>query len=527
MQRWEPYFDIEPRIVCCIHNRNREVNDENCSKKEVLSFMRGTHPSSQPQHEHQPSKHHHHEPWRVSAALILAQIFFGVGAVVGALGLPATHPLVFALCREFWAGLILLGISVCYLKQQQYQQDNKGEGRRPAAKTTTRSTTTTNNFLALEAAACSKKDESELATPTMAASSPVLYALTAWRHHVRSFALLGAVVFGNQAGFIVGIKLAGPVTASVWQPCQPIFTAAICMALGWEPLQSKRIAGILVAFCGCIVMVVLKSTSSTTSRHNNNNLETAAVLEEQSWHDSWVATHPTALRYVLGNALLCTNCLCTSLFVILSKRMLSLYPSLLVTAWSYNFATLFMGTATLLASTWPAAQGLLCPDCHVTTNQEYSIWYIPPGAWPALVYYVVFASVASYGLLTWANQYATGTLVMSFTVLQPVTATLLTTALLLAGTVPACTTITRTNNSTIFCLDYPSFGTFCGMGGVLLGLTMIVTTEATAKSGKHAQLYNNDHDEDDAQLVREEEKKDDHHEMTFLLSSSMDNKHDA
>ena len=40
-----------------------------------------------------------------------ANLFFGTGAVIGALGLPATHPLVFALMREIGAGLILLGLS--------------------------------------------------------------------------------------------------------------------------------------------------------------------------------------------------------------------------------------------------------------------------------------------------------------------------------------------------------------------------------------------------------------------------------
>ena len=45
------------------------------------------------------------------AALVSANLFFGIGAVIGALGLPATHPLVFAWVREMGAGLILLAIS--------------------------------------------------------------------------------------------------------------------------------------------------------------------------------------------------------------------------------------------------------------------------------------------------------------------------------------------------------------------------------------------------------------------------------
>jgi hypothetical protein len=51
-------------------------------------------------------------------------------------------------------------------------------------------------------------------------------------------------MFGNQAGVIAGIKLAGPVTAAVWQPSQPILTAAICITLRWELPDRRRIAGV-------------------------------------------------------------------------------------------------------------------------------------------------------------------------------------------------------------------------------------------------------------------------------------------
>lgn len=395
--------------------------------------------------------------WRVQGALILAQVFFGLGAVVGALGLPATHPLVFALAREFWAGLALLTLSVYYLHYQHQQQRQKHQD--PA-----------NNH--------HHQDKKE-STTFAASPSALLYATSAWRIHAKYFALLGFVVFGNQAGFIVGIKLAGAVTASVWQPCQPIFTAGICMAAGWEPVQAKRLAGIAVAFCGCVAMVLLK--------HKTNNLainDTKSVSQQEPNNE---ATIHNAAGYLLGNALLFTNCLCTSLFVILSKRMLSLYPSLLVTAWSYNFATIYMAAAVLVASTMPTVQTLLCPDC-IQGHADRSVWSIPTGALPALVYYVLFASVGSYGLLTWANQYATGTLVMSFTVLQPLTASLVTTALLVFGIAVSCSTTSSSHtadtaavSSSSLCLDYPSMGTLCGMVGVLVGLVLIIATEATAK----------------------------------------------
>lgn len=48
----------------------------------------------------------------VHLVLITVQTIFGIGSVVGGLGLPAFNPLVFALIRELCAGAILLVASI-------------------------------------------------------------------------------------------------------------------------------------------------------------------------------------------------------------------------------------------------------------------------------------------------------------------------------------------------------------------------------------------------------------------------------
>ena len=108
----------------------------------------------------------------IHLALIMGQLMFGLGSVIAALGLPACNPFAFALYREVAAGAILMVAS---------HFTNK--------------------------------------------SGPKT------RFHPR-LVWLGFCIFGNQAGVITGIKLAGPVSAAVWQPSQPIFTAAIGMILG-------------------------------------------------------------------------------------------------------------------------------------------------------------------------------------------------------------------------------------------------------------------------------------------------------
>jgi drug/metabolite transporter (DMT)-like permease len=391
-------------------------------------------------------KNHSLGAYQHHVALITANGFFGLGAVVGALGLPATHPLMFAFVREVAAGILLLLLAV-------------------------------------------------YAYGTVQPMS-LRQALCGWRVHWKHFGILGLFVFGNQAGFIVGIKLAGPVTASVWQPSQPIMTAAICMACGMEPIRKVRVIGVLLAALGCMTMVLLKNTTKTMVlpasivdlQDDLFPTVPSAIGEDSSPRDNGKSNTIDAGRYFMGNLLFFGNCLCTSLYIILSKRMLATFPAILVTAWSYNAAAICMLMALLMAASWPGGSStFFCPECP----NEQEIWYLPRAALPALTYYILFASVASYGLITWANQFATGTLVMSYTVLQPVTTAVLTVGLLITGLNQPCGPLQGNNHvpptSSGACLEFPGWGALCGMAGVFTGLYLIIHTEPASTNSSEKE----------------------------------------
>jgi drug/metabolite transporter (DMT)-like permease len=351
----------------------------------------------------------------VNASLILCQLFFGLGSVITALGLPASNPFAFGLYREISAGLLLLA----------------------AAHITTKTTS------------------SVVPSGVSQSFQALIYPL---RTDLETFLLLGLFIFGNQAAIVAGVKLLGPVTAAVWQPSQPIMTAAISMVSGREPWNSKRIAGIIFATFGCMAMVLIMSKTKQQHAHT-------AIIDGNEF-DINIQSLDTS-KLMVGHALFFTNCLCTSLYVIISKRPLQKYPPLLVTAWSYNLAAVFMSATCFVTSSSVHMMTFLCPDCTST-------WTIPFGAIPALLYNILFNSVLAYGILTWANQYATGTLVMIFTVLQPVTAAMVTVLLVnLLQVYPNCKEV---DNATK-CLDPPSFATIVGMIGVVSGLLLVVSTE--------------------------------------------------
>lgn len=374
---------------------------------------------------------------RVQAALITAQVCFGLGGVISALGLPACNPFAFALYREVAAGALLL-----------------------LAARHSSSTNTTTMFTFNSSGSNTK---GALSTPP-----PMLRE---WKR----FALLGLALFGNQAGVIAGIKLAGPVAAAVWQPSQPIITAAICMMLGWEATNVRRIGGVILSFVGCAAMVIL-STKGDDSQANKGTGDS----------DDYDASSSSyrLMATLVGHVLFFFNCLCTSLYVLLSKKVLKVYRPIQVTAWSYNIAAIFMVILAYLSSLSDAAMTFLCPDCQGT-------WIIPTGAVWALAYAIVFNSVIAYGLITWANQFATGTLVIGYSVLQPVTAALLTLLLLGIGVFPNCS---ASGGDATRCLDPPGWGSVMGMVGVFSGLALVISTEPKKEDYKYDKIKGGDED---------------------------------
>lgn len=236
------------------------------------------------------------------------------------------------------------------------------------------------------------------------------------------------------------------------------------MVLGWEAPSARRIGGVILSFVGCAAMVIL-STNDGDGQADDESCDLANDGDETGSLGS--SSSYRLLATLVGHVLFFFNCLCTSLYVLLSKKVLKIYRPIQVTAWSYSIAAIFMVILAYASSLSDAAMEFLCPDFQGT-------WVIPTGAVWALAYAIVFNSVIAYGLITWANQFATGTLVIGYSVLQPVTAALLTLLLLGLGAFPKCSgsagDITR-------CLDPPGWESLIGMGGVFSGLALVIMTE--------------------------------------------------
>jgi len=358
-----------------------------------------------------PSKHESGEQapskFVTNAALVTAQVIFGISAVVGTIGLPSFHPLTFALIRESSATILLLIAA---------------------------------HFYSLSAG----REEGILSGH-----------LEDWR----KFAISGLGIFGSQAFYIIGIKLSSAVAASVWQPSQPIITAAVCMILGWEPFSFGRCFGILVAFLGCAIMVL-----------GGGGGAGEAIGGEGPAGDNG------AFSQLMGQFSFLLNCFGSSLYVLASKHIISCgrYESVAITAWSYAVASFYMLIFAVVMSWSTVLSRFLCYDC------DDNIWHVPRKAIPAMIWFVVFTSAGSYGLITWANKHATGTLVIGYTVMQPVASAIMIQMLVVGGIYEGCTAVARRillDDNGGICLDQPDKFTAIGAIGVFAGLLIIIFTE--------------------------------------------------
>jgi drug/metabolite transporter (DMT)-like permease len=210
-------------------------------------------------------------------------------------------------------------------------------------------------------------------------ATPILLAL-AWRHDrfvpARAdwprLALLGLLgIFANQTLFLLGLQFTTATSSAILMPSIPVFTAAAAALLGVERVSGRRLAGILVAAGGALVL--LDPTRLQTS--------------------------PEA---TIGNALILANCLCYSFFLVLMRPLFARIPWRTLIAWCFLFGSL--GTLPVAAPALAATDWLALSSAVVV----------------GILYIGVFPTALNFALNTWAVRRSSPALVAAFTTLQPV-----------------------------------------------------------------------------------------------------------
>jgi drug/metabolite transporter (DMT)-like permease len=202
------------------------------------------------------------------------------------------------------------------------------------------------------------------------------------RTEMPRLALLGLLgVCLNQMLFIFGLQRTTAISATILITSIPVFTLLVGALLRFDRIDVRGAIGVAVAVCGALVML------------DPSNL----------------TFHGSAFT---GNLLIVLNCLSYSFFLVLARPMLTRLSPSTVVAWSFVFG----GAFTILAS---------LPSMIAVPYQA-----LPVMTWVGIGYIVIFATVLSYSLNTWAIRQSSPGLVAAYTTLQPVVAALLATIFL-------------------------------------------------------------------------------------------------
>jgi drug/metabolite transporter (DMT)-like permease len=218
-----------------------------------------------------------------------------------------------------------------------------------------------------------------LAGTRVAIATPLLLAI-AWRHDrtvpARAdwprLALLGFLgIMANQTLFLLGLSFTTATSAAILMPSIPVFTAGVAALAGIERVRGARLAGVLLAAAGALVLL------------DPARLETSG-------------------RATLGNLLVLSNCLCYAFFLVLQRPLFERVPWRTVIAWSFLFGsigTLALSAPALAATPWSG---------------------LPASALAGTLYIGLVPTAGAFALNTWAVRRSSPAMAAAFTTLQPV-----------------------------------------------------------------------------------------------------------
>lgn len=181
--------------------------------------------------------------------------------------------------------------------------------------------------------------------------------------------LLGVAL--NQGLFLIGLDRSTPMNAGLVMTLIPVFTFVIAAAAGQESFSLARGVGVLIAMAGAALLLVGQGGGLFAG-------------------------------YGFGNLLMALNGLSYATYLVISKRLVSRYPPLVVISWVYIFALFYLP--------YFAAGEKLVADPGAAS------------AWLSLVYIIVFPTTLAYLLNMFALERVRATTTAVYIYAQPIVA---------------------------------------------------------------------------------------------------------
>ena len=308
--------------------------------------------------------------WVVVAALLMVQLVFSGWHVVGKAVLEQhVDPVVFALYRELSAALFIFGVAVW--------KDGGAHAWLPR------------------------------------------------REHCLELGAIGFLTFVAVVGFIVALGWVSPFNAAVLQPTIPVFTTALAVCLRMEEPRASYAVGVGLSVCGALLVAwgtehAKRPPPPPPPPPPAWSPDAGAGAGAGTGAGAGAGAGGSGGHELLGNLILLFQCFCSSLVVLLQKRVVRHYRATWITCWYYSVGADFTALLALLrgwTGWWGGGGGggaaglagaLSLPGPRAA-----------PALWAALAYAALFATTFNYIAITWANTWAPASEVAAYSTVQP------------------------------------------------------------------------------------------------------------
>uniref|UniRef100_A0A7S2Z197 WAT1-related protein n=1 Tax=Chloropicon laureae TaxID=464258 RepID=A0A7S2Z197_9CHLO len=223
------------------------------------------------------------------------------------------------------------------------------------------------------------------------------------------FLTLGVLIFINIVGFILALNLVSPITAAIYQPLIPVWTAFWAILFKVEPANPYMLTGIAISVSGAVVAAMSESHPS-----NDEGLEGVpeVLLESEAQsmgiteEDQQSFMQRMAENSLLGHGILLVQTLALGTLYLVQKKIVHDFPSLTSTAWYYSIGSFL--TVVMCIGYFQSLDSLLHEFSYLSNTHVLV----------AFLYAVVVGTAFTYGGSTWANKKLHASIVSLYTVLQ-------------------------------------------------------------------------------------------------------------
>ena len=222
---------------------------------------------------------------------------------------------------------------------------------------------------------------------------------------------MGIFSFGNVVGTAVCLKYISATNYAIMQPVVPIYASLMSSYLGYEAFSLNKVAGIVCSVTGAVLVEVMAFFNDSSSDDDGNGSRDA----------------------IIGNILLILQTLSMAALIVTQKKISSIYPPTLLTAFYYSVGSILTILCCLIGN-YSSSQYRLCPSDPIF---NFSILYNAfeyifkslfmsrmegegDIVWVALVYACLVATTFCYILLSWALKRVPATTVVIYYTLQPI-----------------------------------------------------------------------------------------------------------